>query len=177
MWQSSLITVATVKSSFEAFLETPEFDQALRRAEKQSPHPPCLLDIVGIWLGYGDNILQVETFELLLISIIGMAEDWQSSGRTSIGGMPLWPDPETGEGREVPRFSWPIDDSVVESAPEVDLSIDLSLGVIHSVLVRANFDAQRERALQLHRDRIEAKLDQVIKQQSEEWRHHNRDHH
>lgn len=92
MWQSPFNTVRSIQDSFEAFLESDEFLVELERWQGFSTEDPSVLDIVGMWLGQGENILLLESFDMLLLLVINLVEDWAGSGKTAVGGMPLWPD-------------------------------------------------------------------------------------
>jgi len=129
MWQSSLNTVTGIDQAFNGFLESDEYLDIVRTSDSGTP---CVLDIVGLWLSEGTNILDVGSFELLLCAIIGMADDWGLSGRKSFLNYPFWPDPESGLAREI-KFSRP------EGQHSEDL--DMEIGITHSVLLRQNFEA------------------------------------
>jgi len=156
MWQSSLTATHTnVAGNLGVFLESDKFVEVLQQHERYTSEPPCVLDIIGLWLGYQDNILLVSSYEELLVGIIEIVDAWLESGRKSLNSIPLWPDQITGEERVVETFAR-------TEANDSPLNADLEIGLSHSVLVRQNFDAQRAAASSDRQHRIESKLDLLI---------------
>lgn len=155
MWRS-ISTVTKLIGGFGAFLESETYQSLLRREpELASNAEPCVLDIVQYWFTFGEGTTLCPRFDTFLVAMMAMTTEWIESGQTEIDGMPLWPDPKTGEPRVVRHFLSPAYDP------------DEHLGAVHPVLVRDNFEIQRERDVYLQsvtnqRDqvrRIIAKID------------------
>lgn len=159
MWQSPFNTVRSIQDSFEAFLESDEFLVELERWQGFSTEDPSVLDIVGMWLGQGENILLLESFDMLLLLVINLVEDWAGSGKTAVGGMPLWPDVAGSRTPKVVKHLW----GSTSTSEESDDELDITVGASHALLLRQNFEAQRASALDRRHVRIEGKIDRLTK--------------
>jgi hypothetical protein len=87
MWRESIRKTAS--DEFAAFLESEPYIR-LRQRESHFGTPPCLLDIIELWVASGNATHVCPTYETFLLTVLDIVDRWQREMRKTVLGASLW---------------------------------------------------------------------------------------
>lgn len=145
MWHHSLVTPQDVRDSFSDWLAD---------APPRDGEPPCLLDIVAMWVGHEDNAADLPPYDMFMAGLVLIIEAWLTLDRNSTyDGAPYWTRPDN-EPVDVPRL---LDlTSIDDNDPGI-----VEIGVAHELFNPAAYEATRSAATARRLLRITEMLERV----------------
>lgn len=148
---------------------------AKRLPDPHHPGPLCLLDYIGVWLHEGPGASYAETYEMWLLGVIAIIDDWHRGTLPGAKITALLPSGECYDPQMQIAY-WgdsriPDAETANDSDPPLRGRFDEE-GLSHPALRKEVFDAARRRALiqeeMYHRDTYLKEQKEILRRQGAE---------
>ncbi len=144
MWRRQILNPQQNAWHFAVFINTAKYRDLTSPptlGKRKDTIPNCLLDVIELWVVYGNGAIVCPTYEIFLMTVLEIINSWALTDRREAFGSGFFPNDEGDERRQMLRLLSDPGDSHDSSE---HLPVDYMAN--HTVLNRDNFLMQQAQA-------------------------------